>query len=69
MALYCILLRTAPQIFFYLKLVHGTKWVTDLCYKIFLSHRGYGVRQDKRYMLHCKLGRAYVKDYAGYLKM
>ena len=35
--------------FFYLKLAHGTKWITDLCYKIFLSYRGYGVRQDKRY--------------------
>ena len=35
--------------FFYLKLAHGTKWISDLCYKIFLSHWGYGVRQDKRY--------------------
>ena len=43
------LVEDSSTIFFYLKLAHGTKWVTGLCYKIFVSHRGYGVRQDKRY--------------------
>ena len=38
---------STTNFFFYLKLAHGT--ITDLCYKIFLSHRGYGVRLDKRY--------------------
>ena len=37
--------------------------------KHFLSHRGYGVRQDKCYTLYTKLGQAYVIDYTGCLKM